>query len=419
MTTVLFVHGTGTRSADSQATLEKIKKALKPLADVVVDHCDWGDDFGTKLFGKGASIPKYVTARGLGARDDEADDDEHVVALWTLLASDPLFELRLLAQRPSGAEERAPGQAPPGKALEDELGMIVSLDALPPEKKGLAEAVTSAGLAPWFEQACADILGETTLTDAIEKAPAELNADRAAVGRAVIAQALLLAESESDDTAAPAPAAANDAELRDAAAAAVAAAMGPSSRTLVGRWVRAPFIAVGKRMATRYLRRKRGKVTDEVFGFPGDVLLYQTRGRKIRRRIADKVKAVKQADPKGKVVLLAHSLGGIASVDLLIACNPGVDRLITVGSQAPYLYEMNALSSLPFKDVPPDQRLPAYFPGWVNVYDPRDMLSYLAHPLFGTRAEDIPVDNGKPFPNSHTAYWDNKTFWAAIGPKLP
>jgi hypothetical protein len=414
MTTVLFVHGTGTRSADSKATFEKIKSALKSRADLTVDHCDWGDDLGTKLFGGGLSIPNYVTARGPG--EPEAKGDEYLVALWTLLASDPLFELRLLAQRQPGAEERPPNVDPPGEVLRTELGLIVSLAALPSDKARLVDPVVAAGLAPWFTQACTDILNDTAFTDAIRQAPEELDADRAAVGRAVIAQALRLSEDESADSLVPA--AAIDPELRDDAAEAVAAALGPSSRSLVGDWIRAPFIAVGKRMATRYLRRKRGKVTDEVFGFPGDVLLYQTRGQSIRDRIAYKVRAVREADPKGKVVLLGHSLGGIASVDLLIASNPGVDLLITVGSQAPYLYEMNALSSLAFKDVPPDERLPAHFPNWVNVYDLRDMLSYLAAPLFGTKAEDIEVDNGKPFPNSHSAYWDNKKFWADIGAKL-
>jgi hypothetical protein len=412
MTTLLFVHGTGVRAAGSGASLGTIKKALGPLRpDVEVQHCDWGDDFGTKLFGGGLSIPNYTTARGPGAEDAEAEGDEHVAALWTLLEDDPLFELRLLAQRqPAG--ELAPNQKPPGEALRKRLGDLASLAALPAEQSRLAQAVDAAGLAPHYHPACTDVLNAAAFTEAIGTASMGPDEDRAAIGRAVIAQALVRAEA--DDTP---PAAAFDPELRDEAAEALATALGASSRSVVGRCIRAPFIAVGKRMATRYLRRKRGKVTDAVFGAPGDILLYQARGQAIRDRIAAKVEEVR---PKGPVVLLAHSLGGIACVDLLVGRNPGVALLITVGSQAPYLYEMNALVSLPYDgQVPADGRLPAHFPDWLNVYDLRDMLSYIGRGLLGKKVEDIEVDNGKPFPNSHSAYWDNRKFWEIIAPRLP
>jgi predicted alpha/beta hydrolase family esterase len=49
----------------------------------------------------------------------------------------------------------------------------------------------------------------------------------------------------------------------------------------------------------------------------------------------------------GPVILLVHSLGSIASVDLLLLTDlPHVRAHVTVGSQAPYLYEVSALTGL-------------------------------------------------------------------------
>ena len=121
-------------------------------------------------------------------------------------------------------------------------------------------------------------------------------------------------------------------------------------------------------------------------------------------------------------MLLAHSLGGIACVDALIeAAHPAVTALITVGSQAPLLHELDALGSLP---LPRDAAgrptgkagtLPAHFPRWLNIYDRQDFLSYCAEPVFGaSRVRDLMVDNQQPFPASHSAYWSNAAVWTPI-----
>jgi hypothetical protein len=58
-------------------------------------------------------------------------------------------------------------------------------------------------------------------------------------------------------------------------------------------------------------------------------------------------------------------------------------------------------------------------PNWLNVYDPRDLLSYVGAPLFPGRVEDVEVDNRQPFPPSHSAYWANPQVWDAIVSRLP
>ncbi|MEQ8974619.1 MAG: hypothetical protein RIE73_30065 [Coleofasciculus sp. C1-SOL-03] len=115
------------------------------------------------------------------------------------------------------------------------------------------------------------------------------------------------------------------------------------------------------------------------------------------------------------MVLLAHSLGGIACVDLLVQQPlPQVELLITVGSQAPFFYEINALYSLEYGEPLPD-----YFPSWVNIYDLRDFLSYIGANVFPNKVQDVLVDNKQPFARSHGAYWTNKAVWKAIIPQLP
>jgi len=137
----------------------------------------------------------------------------------------------------------------------------------------------------------------------------------------------------------------------------------------------------------------------------GDILLYQSRGAAIRRFIRDQITAV-----QGPVVLLAHSLGGIACVDLLVLEPlPTVKGLVTVGSQAPLLYELDCLTSRRFGEPLPD-----HFPPWLNLYDRHDFLSYIGAEVFPDQVTDVEVTSGQPFPVAHSAYWSNPAVWSAI-----
>jgi len=156
------------------------------------------------------------------------------------------------------------------------------------------------------------------------------------------------------------------------------------------------------------VQRRRGAITDATYPYAGDVILYQGRGDDIRRFIRDRIVAVARDDPS--VVLLAHSLGGVACVDLLAEeALPMVRLLVTVGSQAPFFYEIGALHRLAH-----DRPLPEHFPPWLNLYDLRDFLSYIGANVFPGRVQDVLVDNRQPFPQSHSAYWTNPSTWSAI-----
>jgi pimeloyl-ACP methyl ester carboxylesterase len=128
--------------------------------------------------------------------------------------------------------------------------------------------------------------------------------------------------------------------------------------------------------------------------------------------VRQRIEAIKE-----DVILLAHSLGGIACVDLLAKHAhelPQVKGLITAGSQAPLLHEIGALYSLNA-----NEQLPDHFPYWLNLYDPYDFLSYLAKPVFGRqempeKISDKRLESGQPFPQSHSAYWTNSDTWQEI-----
>jgi hypothetical protein len=107
----------------------------------------------------------------------------------------------------------------------------------------------------------------------------------------------------------------------------------------------------------------------------------------------------------------AHSLGGVACVDLLLdpACAHLLDRVklfVTIGSQAPYFYEIGALSGLSFSDeVDYVECAFARFPTWLNIHNRRDFLSYIGAGVFPGRVTDREVMSLTPFPQSHSVYF--------------
>ena len=87
---------------------------------------------------------------------------------------------------------------------------------------------------------------------------------------------------------------------------------------------------------------------------------------------------------------------------------PTVSKLITAGSQSPFLHELGALASLH-----PGDSLPERFPPWLNFYDQNDFLSYIAKP-FWPGVIDHEVRSGQPFPDAHGAYFGSEDVWTKI-----
>jgi hypothetical protein len=171
------------------------------------------------------------------------------------------------------------------------------------------------------------------------------------------------------------------------------------------------------RLFTNYFEDRR----EALFGVLGpqllaDVVGYQSHRESIQRVLRTELAAAARAARGRPVLPVALSLGGIALVDLLASWQEApVEACVTIGSQAPLLYTFDAIPSMPY-----DEANPPFLPvPWLNVYDSRDFLSFLAEPLFRRRdgvasVVDLRVRSGRDFPRSHSAYWELDAVWDAI-----
>lgn len=404
MTTVVLVHGTGVREPGFEKTLKRVQDGLCSLRpEIGVVPCFWGARAGSELHANGASIPGYATGRGVpgaGGLDASADDLDADVELWGLLYLDPLLELRLVGAEAAARAESAPGTVAPGEALSS-AALLLTEDAT------LRGCLDAAGIGADFAAAVATVLTDPDCRRYLRSSGE--GGEPALLARAFVAESVRRRASEDGI------AVAFDGAARDAAVARIAALLPGFGRTgthrgLTARRIKrlAGQLALG--LASAQAVKRRSALTDAAHPATGDVLLYLARGGAIRTAIAT---AVRQARPP--VVLLAHSLGGIAALDLLVLRpQPQVEMLVTVGSQAPFLYELGALPSLAYDDP-----LPAHVPRWLNIYDRRDLLSYVGAGVFPGRVEDVPLDSHQPFPLSHSAYWGNPELYHLLAAKLP
>ncbi|OKJ00366.1 hypothetical protein AMK18_17100 [Streptomyces sp. CB01249] len=408
MTSVVFVHGTGVREKSYRTSFRRVARGLARVRpEVNLVPCYWGDAYGAHLALGGASFPEREQDRALpGAAADDP------LAVWALLEQDPFAEIELLAD--SSGEDEGGGFAP---------GRTDPWDALAGRVRALAEAgpVTDA-TGDGDAAALAEELGPR-LADAAPLVAEELSLRlsgtapgrdaEAMAARAVVALATRLTE-HAEEAEEPLPV---DGADRDALVRVLTDRIGGTDRGLKGAaswvggrllgdpllWVSSPAVQVGRR-----------RMTGKILPGSGDILRYQGRGTGLRNRIADTVALTREREG-GPVVLLAHSLGGIASFDLL-SMEPahGVDLLITVGSQAPFLYEIDALAGLRRGD-----ELPATFPRWINVYDRRDLLGFVGERVFPGRVTDVRVNLRQPFPRSHTGYFAHQGLYERIAAELP
>jgi hypothetical protein len=315
-------------------------------------------------------------------RHEEAD-----FARWSWLFDDPLFELDKLTIRDTLEIEHnalPPGQKPQWEMLWEQIRAYQS-------SSDLVWLLKRGGLEPFWQEAWSRIIQADIAQLAFERSENELPEASNALARALVAELHVVAVNRDQ----PGP----NRALRDALV-----------LRLLDDWHQVVyarsrfFTKLFERAATRILRRHRNEFTDSAALPIGDILLYQSHGVAIREFIRNKIM---NASPP--VTVVAHSLGGIACFDLLALPDPPpVARMVTVGSQSSFLYEIGALVSLQ-----PPQQLPSGFPPWLNVYDRNDFLSYVAARLF-TGVKDLEVESGQAFPASHSAYFGSDEVWTAI-----
>ncbi|MFE9444050.1 hypothetical protein ACFYO2_34870 [Streptomyces sp. NPDC006602] len=354
----------------------------------------WGGAHGATLAAGGVSLPAQVdaggTARGLGlglAEGPAVDDD--TAAAWAALYSDWYAELALAAAGAEPVVERPPGSVPPEQKLQVQLSALAAQGDAPAAElgPGLARAATDLAAHPLLGPA-ADALDPDDLTPL---------AARSLAAR-VIAEAL-----NADAPLVPVG------DTRDAVVDRLTEALGAPPRG-TERGLRSLLLRAAGSAASRAVVRRRRALTEAAHPAAGDILRYLSRGEAVR---ADLRTLVAGLEPP--VVLVCHSLGGIIALDTLISAPlPQVRLLVTAGSQGPFLYESG---SLPTLEHPAP--LPPHVPDWLNLYDRRDLLSYLGAGLFPGRVTDVAVDSRQPFPAAHSAYWTNPAVYRHIVDRLP
>jgi hypothetical protein len=171
------------------------------------------------------------------------------------------------------------------------------------------------------------------------------------------------------------------------------------------------------RLITNYFEGRREAMFD-VLGAQllADILGYQRHRESILGVLRAELASAARAAGGRPVLPVGLSLGGITLVDLMASWPEApVEACVTVGSQAPLLYTFDAIPSMPYDEADPP-RLPV---PWLNVYDSRDFLSFVAEPLFRrsdglASVVDLRVHSGRDFPRSHSSYWELAPVWDAI-----
>jgi len=387
--TVLFVHGTGVRKAAYEYSAALIVKQLHTIAPgVEFQPCRWGERHGARLQLGGASIPRFAV------QAPAAPTEVQTSALWHLLARDPFFELRELSA-PQVRELATPAVKESRKALSLQFGALEHSQAV----FALVEDRVQA--ADWRE-AVRSVRDADAFGAVLAAAPVIDTTLLLALGRALVA---FLQQRLADAYLPPLPR-----DLRDQLVDACVEWLGGRGLGAVSDWFSSKLVGLGIRWASAKARRERDALFSASFPVAGDIMLYQARGAGIRDFIARRV-----AECGSDVVLLAHSLGGIACVDLLLERPmPQVKLLVTVGSQAPFLYEIGALSGLPFDDP-----WPAHFTApWLNFFDCSDLLSFAAEKVFGGHVRDHEIASDETIRDAHGAYWDAELLWKTLAPYL-
>ena len=392
MATVIFVHGISVRETSSSETFQKVKLELqKRLPEIKVVPCSWGNSLGAKLNDCGASIPFYDSTRN----DSKVNED---TVRWMELSLDPFYELRLFSITTKKQQKFKAGEEEPSKMIDKKVKQLN-----PSNNQSLENQLKESEIADVFGQAHQNVVRSNSYREALKQVSNDTLIEyRDIISRAIIAESIYICEIQEKYT----PSIAKNPTQREETIKSISSEIMPSKRG-PGDWL----IKQVLKLATYGLVRKRGIISDITTPMIGDILLYQGHGQTIRDLLGKYI-----GDAQPPVVLLAHSLGGIASVDLLIKNTiPKVKLLVTVGSQVPYFYEINALQSLEFGTPLPDSN---DFPEWLNIYDRYDFLSFIGGNVFPNRVQDIPVDNKLPFPHSHGGYWKNDATWEAIANRI-
>lgn len=405
VSSVIFVHGTSVRYqayAESFAIFRDHILRLHPETHVL--PCAWGDVLGSPSLDDLSLIPASRRGEWTGRSPTAKDAALDASARRMVLDLDPMHELTQLELlwRERSREQRPLLEPDTAEARCRALLPTVSAD---PQLRILLDEV---GLSDGFAQALASVAGSELMRRCVAGVRNASGPDWGIfadyLAEAVIAEAFRLTQPPSPGQ--------YSVESRNALADRIVdllqgrqlglrdftTAIGRGTLTTAGHGV----AAAGGKLVQHW----RGPFSAAIQPFVGDIFRYLAFGEPLRRFIASQTRGARPP-----VVLVGHSLGGIACLDLLTR-EPDlpVAHLVTVGSQGAQLYRMGALPGMP-----DDQTLPADFPRWTNVYSRHDLLSYLAEPVFGhSQVTDVEISGAQTMPAAHGDYFNRPALYELL-----
>jgi hypothetical protein len=183
----------------------------------------------------------------------------------------------------------------------------------------------------------------------------------------------------------------------------------------------------GRLTSTALLRWRREGLQRNVSRFLGDVFVYLTeRGDAlgpgpIIRTVKEAIHSAGRNHADEPTIIITHSMGGNILYDLLTYYDTGikVDAWVSVAAQVGQLEEMK-LFRASCKDLGAPSKVPTLAPRlgfWLNVYDPADVLSFLAEPVFAD-AHDVAFSTGASSLGSHGAYFKRASFYHLVRQRL-
>lgn len=187
------------------------------------------------------------------------------------------------------------------------------------------------------------------------------------------------------------------------------------------RVVGAAFGAAGGRLN----HQLRTSVLPGATRLVGDILVYQRHQERIQQRVRERIAGVDQAlgTANQPVDVIAHSLGGVVAFDMATTDRAPlhIRRLVTFGSQAAFFHVCDPRGGgLAGYDGSTLVRLPPTIGGWTNLWEPLDVVAFIAAKVFqlhdGSPPDDRPVGHlvSSGF-WTHSSYWGLDSVAKAIG----
>lgn len=149
-------------------------------------------------------------------------------------------------------------------------------------------------------------------------------------------------------------------------------------------------------------------------GFFGDIIAYLS----LRDRIHAKVRDIANtradgwgADASRPIGAIGHSLGGVILFDLAVSEHPlYLNTLVTFGSQAPFFHAIAQRGSLPAFDGTNTVKLPNTIGDWINLWEPLDLLAFIAARVFMLDNLKAPKDREVGHDVS-SGLWTHSVYW--------